>query len=261
MSLVLSTGLVNYMMGERALRNALEDCVLDIWGGATPPTTADEAPTGTKLCRVTKASGSVAATDRSTPRVYKITIPNATNGNTVKINVTVDGVGPTTYTYTIANPPDTTDTMVAIKVARMLNDIAQLVAIADQDATGPAVLWVQGLIDGLDLTLADGGGTTTATVTAKQAASRVNTLYFGPASGGVISKPSDVWSGVNLATGVASYFRFVLPSDSAVLSTTDLRIQGLISTSGSDLDMSNTTLTISATTTIDNYTLTLPKTA
>lgn len=260
MSLVLSTGLVNYMMGERALRKGLEDCVLDIYGGTSAPVTADEAPLGTKLCRITKASGSVATTDRSTPRVYKITIPNATDGNTVKINVTVDGVGPTTYTYTIVNPPDDTDTKVAIKVARMLNDIAQLMAIAE-DATVPGALWVQGLIDGLDLTLADGGGTTTATVTAKQAAARVNTLYFGPASGGIISKPSDVWSGVNLATGVASYFRFVLPSDSAILSTTDLRIQGLISTSASDLDMSNTTLTISATTTIDNYTLTLPMTA
>jgi hypothetical protein len=249
------------MMGERALRKGLEDCVLDIYGGVSAPVTADEAPLGTKLCRITKASGAVASTDRSTPRVYKISIPNATNGNTVKINVTVDGVGPTTYTYTIVNPPDTTDTKVAIKVARMLNDIAQLMAIADQDATGPAVLWVQGLIDGLDLTLADGGGTTTATVTAKQAAARVNTLYFGPSSGGIISKPGDVWSGVNLATGVASYFRFVLPWDSGILSAIDLRIQGLISTSGSDLDMSNTTLTMGATCTIDNYSLTLPMAA
>ncbi len=259
MSVIYSTGAVNFRGGEGSLRKMLEDCVLDIYGATTPPLTADEAPSGTKLCRVTLASGAVAVTDRSTPRVYKITVPNATNLNTCKVNVTVDGVGPTTYTYTIANPPDTTDTKVAIKIARMLNDIDQLSAIADQDATAPGALWVQGKIDGLDLTLADGGGTTTLTVTAKQAAARVNTLYFGPPAAGVLSKMSGVWSGVNLATGVASYFRFVLPVDSGILSTTDPRVQGVIATSGAELNMSNTTLTVGATTTIDNASITLPK--
>ncbi len=258
MALVYSTGAVNYRGGEGPTRKMLEDCVLDIYGGVVAPATADEAPTGTKLVRVTKESGAVVAGDRSTPRVYKISIPNHTQGNTCIANVTVDGVGPTSYTYTILAADDT-DVKVAIKVARMLNDIAQLMAVADQDAGAPSVVWVQGRIDGLDLTLADGGGTTTMTVTAKQAAARVNTLQFGAPAVGVISKTSDIWSGVNLATGVASYFRVVIPGDSEILSTTDLRAQGAISTSGAELNLTNTQLTIGATTTIDQASITLPK--
>lgn len=259
MALVYSTGAVQFRAGEGSTRKMLEDCVLDIYGGVSgAPATADEAPTGTKLVRVTKASGAVVSTDRSTPRVYKITIPNHTTGNTCIVNVTVDGVGPTSYTYMILAADDT-DVKVAIKVARMLNDIPQLMAIADQDAAAPSVVWVQGRIDGLDLTLADGGGTTTLTVTAKQAASRMNTLYFGPPTGGVLTKSSDIWSGVNLATNVAAYFRIVLPSDSAILSTTDPRVQGAVGTSGTELILSNTQLTIGATTTITAGQITLPK--
>lgn len=259
MAVVYSTGAVNYRAGEGCTRKMLEDCVLDIYGGATAPTTADEAPVGTKLCRVTKASGAITTTGRSTPRVYKAVVgAGHVLGNHVGVNVTVDGVGPTLYTYEIIAEDDT-DPKVAIKVARMLNDIAQLVAICEIDTNN---IWVQGKIDGLDLTLADGALDVAVTITSKQAAARLNTLYFGPPSAGVISKASDIWSGVNLATGVASYFRFVLPGDTGILSTTDIRVQGAIATSGAELNMTgSTSLVIGATTTIDTGSITLPKSA
>jgi len=252
----LSTGMRDYLLAEGPVRKALEDCVVKIYTGSAPAS-ADDAVTGTLLAIITKSGGTVSADERSTPRVYKITIPNATLGNTVKINVTVDGVGPTTHTFTITASEDT-DTKVAKKVAQMLSDIPQLLAIADQDATGPAALWVQGRIDGLDLTLADGGGTTTATVTAKQAAVRQDTLQFGPSSGGSMPKNSDVWSGTVLVNGVAGYFRIVTSNDDGTLSTTQLRIQGSCSTSGAELNLSNLSLVATETHTVSNYAVSLP---
>jgi hypothetical protein len=261
MSIIYSTGMVNYRGGEGSLRRALEDMILDVYGGVTPPTTADEAPGGTKLVRVTKASGSVVAitetSGRSTKTLYAATIGTGHGaGSTVKANITIDGVGPTTYTYTILAEDDS-DAKVAVKVAQMLNDIAGLSCIA----TGTtAAFYLQGRIAGLDFTLADGGGTYTITPGAKViTGARSNCLVLGPPTGGILQKTSDVWSGVNLATGVASYFRFVLPWDTGILSTADIRAQGAIATSGAELNMTNTTLTIGATTTIDAASITLPK--
>jgi hypothetical protein len=263
MSLILSTGFVNFAQAGNSVRKALEDIVLDIYGGVTPPLTADEAPIGTKLVRCTTSSGSVVAitqySGRSVRKIYKATIASDhTTGHTVKANITVDGVGPTTYTYTILAEDDS-DVKVLAKVAQMLNDIPQIQCIPD--VSGSTTMFVCGRIAGLDFTLEDGGGDAAITPgEAIQAASRSNCLYFGPPTTGVIAVIGTI-SGTNLATGIAMYFRWVRPWDSGILSTTDIRIQGTISTSGSDLDMTNTTLTVGAPTTIDSYTLTDPKNA
>jgi hypothetical protein len=260
MSLKLSTALVNYMTGEGHLRKCFEDCIMEIYS-TTPPATADAAVTGTLLCTIVKSSTPPGAGDRSTKTLYAATIGTGhTEGSTVKANITVDGVGPTTYTYTILAADDT-DAKVAVKVARMLDDIPQLSCIPT-GSTG--AFYLQSRVAGLDFTLADGGGTYMITPGSKViTAARVNTIQFGPPTVGAISKNSDVWSGVNVATGVASYFRFCLPNDPHTLDSSYIypRIQGTIAPSGSDLDMSNTSLTKDATTTIDNYTLTLPKSA
>jgi len=256
MSERLSTGLRDYLLGEGSMRKALEDCVMKIYSGAAPAS-ANDAVTGVLLVSVTKASGTVSSGERSTPRAYEITIPNATTSNTVIINVTVDGVGPTSYTYTIL-AEDNTMAKVCIKVARMLNDIPQLVAIPDINADTPGILFAQGRIDGLDLTLANGGGTTTATVTAMQAAARSDAMYFAAPSSGAMSKASETWSGLIATSGVAGYFRFVTSSDDGTLSTTQVRAQGAVSTSGAELNLSNTSLVAATTLTIDTYSISLP---
>lgn len=264
MALVYSTGAVNYRAGEGPTRRMFEDMVLDIYGAVTqPPVTADEAPTGTKLCRVTKASGSVAAitefSGRSTKTLYAATIAAGhAAGNHVVANITIDGVGPTSYSYTVLAEDDT-DAKVALKVAQMLNDVAGLACIA----TGTtAAFYLQSAIAGLDFSLADGGGDYAITPGAKVVtAARSNCICFGPPSAGVISKTSDIWSGVNLATGVAAYFRIVLPWDTALPSSVEPRAQGVVATSGAELNLSNTSLTVGATTTLDSGSITLPKSA
>jgi len=89
-----------------------------------------------------------------------------------------------------------------------------------------------------------------------------NGLEFGDAASGVIAKASgETWSGVGIGGGgTAGYFRLVgNASDTGVLSTTLPRIQGTIGTSGADLNMTSTTITVGATYTIDTFQLTLPE--
>jgi len=79
------------------------------------------------------------------------------------------------------------------------------------------------------------------------------------ASEGVLSKPSlTVWSGVNAATGTASFYRHVASADDGTASTTQPRLQGAISTYGAELNLTSTTLTSGATQTIDYYSVAIP---
>lgn len=271
MALKLSTQLVNFMMGENDLRKCFEDCVLKIYSG-TAPATADAAiGTGTLLCTVTKASGAVTTGTyniyRSVPKLYGVAMSGThAAGSSVSVIVTVDSVV-TTATFTVPTSASLhTSTSVDYQIAQMLNDIPQLSAIAKRRNDTPAgrLILVQGRIAGLDFVVAQGTSLgPTFTPTMITTASRVNTLQFGVPAIGAISKNSDTWSGVNAATGVAAWFRFTLPNDPTTADTTYLwpRVQGVIAASGSDLDMANTTLTAAATTTISNYTLTLPKSA
>jgi hypothetical protein len=82
--------------------------------------------------------------------------------------------------------------------------------------------------------------------------------FLASAVSGVLSKNTDVWSGVAGATGTASYFRLVVNDDTGVLSTTELRMQGTIGTSGADLNMSSVAIVIAAVQTIDTFDLTMP---
>ena len=255
MALKYSTGLRNFLVGEGSLRKAFEDAVLNIYSGAALAN-GDDAPTGVLLAKITKASGALAAGARSTPKRYKVVIGSHAEGHTFPFALTVDGVGPTTFTYT--NTPDAGDAeAVAKAIARMPNDLPQLMAIAE-GANG--ALYVQSRIDGLDFTLADaGGGSGTITsVTQVEAASSVNSLRFGNPAAGALAKNSDVWSGVGRANGTAGYFRLVTLGDGGLLSTTDIRIQGTISTSGGDLNMSSLNIALCATQTIDAFPLTFP---
>lgn len=79
------------------------------------------------------------------------------------------------------------------------------------------------------------------------------------ATAGTISKTSaEVWSGVNSAAGTATHYRHVAAGDTGVNSTTEVRVQGLIATSGAELNLTSVALSNAATQTIDFYTITLP---
>jgi hypothetical protein len=82
--------------------------------------------------------------------------------------------------------------------------------------------------------------------------------FLAAAVSGVLSKAADIWSGVAGATGTATHFRLVVNTDTGVLSTTEIRMQGSVGTSGSDINMSNVAIVSGATQTVDTFDLTMP---
>lgn len=79
------------------------------------------------------------------------------------------------------------------------------------------------------------------------------------ATAGILPKSTtEVWSGVNVASGTAGWYRFYANDYTTGTSTTASRIDGAVATSGAQLNMSSTALTSGATLTLDSFTLTLP---
>ncbi|WP_289020405.1 hypothetical protein [Desulfobacter postgatei] len=89
--------------------------------------------------------------------------------------------------------------------------------------------------------------------------SAVNGLNFGEVASGVLHKEAgEVWSGVGLVSGTAGWFRFYANDYVLGASETAIRMDGGIATSGSQLNLSNTAITVGGTTTVDSVSLTLP---
>ncbi len=84
------------------------------------------------------------------------------------------------------------------------------------------------------------------------------TMATSAASGAIAKNGSEVWSGTNAATGVASFYRHVAAGDTGVTSTTEARLQGECGLSGAEMNMTSTTLTSAATHTIDYYVVSAP---
>jgi hypothetical protein len=106
-------------------------------------------------------------------------------------------------------------------------------------------------------------GTKLCTITLSSGAfsggSATNGLNFGEVSSGVLSKEAgEVWSGVGLASGTAGWFRFYDNNYTTGASTTAVRFDGSVATSGGQLNISNTTITVGGTTTVDSVALTFP---
>lgn len=84
------------------------------------------------------------------------------------------------------------------------------------------------------------------------------TFNASAASGALQKNSGETWSGVNLASGTATYYRHVTASDTAGASTTEQRIQGTVGVAGADMNLSDVSLTISATQTLDYYVVNMP---
>lgn len=86
-----------------------------------------------------------------------------------------------------------------------------------------------------------------------------NGINLGDAISGIIGKrSSEIWSGVGLTNGTAGWFRFYANDAVTGASTTAIRLDGSIATTGAQMNMSNTTITATATTTIGSVAITDP---
>jgi hypothetical protein len=127
---------------------------------------------------------------------------------------------------------------------------------------------LQSLLDGGEIRIFSGSGpslandteTGTLLVTINTSTGSGFNLHFSATiATGVMSKRSSTWDGVAVATGTAGYFRYCAStSDAGGTSTTEVRIQGAVATSGAELNMSSTSITSAATTTIDTFDITMP---
>lgn len=100
-------------------------------------------------------------------------------------------------------------------------------------------------------------GTLLCTVSVNSTGTGIN-FETAAASGVLTKETTEVWSGVNAASGTAGYFRHVASGDDGTSSTTQKRIQGSIAVAGADLNLSAVGLTSGATQTIDYYNVALP---
>ena len=68
-----------------------------------------------------------------------------------------------------------------------------------------------------------------------------------PVGGMLVKSTSQVWAGPNVATGLASFYRIALSSDTGIASTTALRLQGSVGLLDADLILGSTSLVIGVT--------------
>ena len=101
-------------------------------------------------------------------------------------------------------------------------------------------------------------GTVTLNSGAFVAGVATNGLTFGAPVAGVVSK-SGVWSFNGVAVGTAGWFRLKgNATDAGGLSTVLPRLDGSISTSGADMNLSNISIVNGGPTTIDSFTFAFP---
>jgi hypothetical protein len=83
--------------------------------------------------------------------------------------------------------------------------------------------------------------------------------FAASASGGILTKNlSEIWSGTNVASGTASFYRHTAALDTGESSTTQMRIQGSVGTAGADLNLTSTSLINGAPQLIDYYSVAMP---
>jgi hypothetical protein len=254
MTLRISTGLRNAVASGGSYAQVLGNGRIEIYTGAQPAT-ADTAVSGTLLCTITVGSAAHTAEVRATGTLTLA-------GSAGSINtVTVDGFD----LIDAAVSYNTSLTQTAVDLADAINN-SQKQPNYTATSSGAVVTIVAPLGAGASAnTLVVAYTATTMTATAANMSggvTPVNGLRFGTASAGVIAKLStQSWTGVNAATGTAGWYRFygsVADAGGADSAGTAIREDGSVATSGAQLNMTSTSLTSAATTTIDTWSRTFP---
>lgn len=119
---------------------------------------------------------------------------------------------------------------------------------ADADTTeGSAVLLGEVSLNGGTFIPGAGGAST-------------NGLTFDdPASGDLNKAAAEVWQGSGVADGSAGWFRFYDSNRTTGASTTAVRLDGVIATSGGELTMTNTAIAVGTPIILNTFVATLPK--
>lgn len=243
--LYLSTGLRNLMLHTNSLRDVFNRgcAVLKIYSGSLPAS-ADAAVTGTLLCTITNAGAAVKAKQkiRFTPT------PGTANGgiwgitlNGTLVTFTDDGTPTAAEICTgLYNAWRVASGAIAVTTpACTINnpDVYQKFTLTDNTGTLDIEAATSGVAFDYSTSITGAGAGTGSWATSIITADAYGLRFEAVAdiASGIIEKlASQTWQGTNTATGVASHYRLVLDSDTGVLSTTEPRIQGAVSTANSD---------------------------
>jgi len=256
MALSWSTGIRNFANNRGSYQRALNGGIIELRTGSAP-STADAAVTGTLLCTVSLASASV------TKEVLPAGTITISGSSGTCDSITVNGQEILGAAVTFTTDLTTTATLIADQINRYIppggvkytaTSAAAVITITALPGTGTSGNGYEISATGTTLTFAStqGLGTAAAGVCGSGG------LTYGATTAGIMSK-TGVWSGVNVASGVAGYFRILSSvNDTGTASTTAIRIQGACGISSGDYPMTSTTLTSGQTHTIDTFSLTLP---
>ena len=251
MTIRLSTGLRNNIVGPTGVAASFAGGVIDIYTG-TQPATADSAATGTLIGRVSLASVTYVA---ETPASQTITLIGASGSiNSVSVGtLNIIPQGGVNFTTDLT----TTATLLAAAINRggfyTATSAAAVVTVRAPAGTGAAHNGVAFAITQTTMTSTVGAGTLAGGVAATAG------LQWGTPANGSVAK-SGVWSFNGLAPGgTAGWFRIKASAvDDNLVTTTLVRMDGSIATSGADMNLSNLTIVDGAPTTIDSLTVTMP---
>ncbi len=265
MALRFSPALQNFIAEQGSWKDAFDGGIIEIYSG-TQPTTADLAVTGTLLATLTSNAGAY------TPEVKAtgvLTLSGTTSGSVDTLTLLgVEIMGSSTAFNTSLTQ---TAADVCLKVNR--NPKNKLVVATNAGAV-------------ITLTAHPGFGTllnsAALTITSTTLTSAVTSTTFGSGTGGsvagvdqinglkldynaaagVITKDvTQTWSGTAVATNTAGWFRMkgsVVDAGALDSSAAFLRMDGNISTSGANLNMSSTSITSGALQTLSTFTFTVP---
>jgi hypothetical protein len=263
MALRSSTGLRQAIAGSYGWRQALANGRLRIYSG-TQPATADTAASGTLLETFTLSGGAFTAETRAQA---SLTLTGSSGSlDTLEVGGAIEILG-----AAVSFSSDLTTT--AALIAAQINSYRSTPDFTAESSGAVVTIYAPwGLGAGAnDLTIAstettlgvsvNGGSSSTFGGTGSPAAgvTAVNGLNWQVPAAGVLSKETTVWQAVAVASGTAGYFRFEADADDDQgASTSYRRLDGSISTSGADLNISSLSITTDATDTINTFTLTVP---
>ncbi len=250
--LYLSTSIRNKMLHTSPLRDIInKGCFkIKIYSGAVP-VSADAAETGALLCTITSA-GAVAKA------AQKIRFTPATSGTTGTFSITLNG-----HQFTHTDDASPTVAEVCTALYRLINTAQGTAAKYFTNSTDGTIaaggsMNISGLYRKFTLTdngtsldieaatagdafdysaTATGAGNSIATSTVVADAYGLKFEAIADIAAGIIEKlATQTWEGINSSTGVASHYRIVADADTGVLSTSEDRVQGLVSTANADLN-------------------------
>ena len=254
MALQIGTGLRQFLQEVGGYKQALEGGIMEIRMGS-PPTFPDDAATGSLICKVTKASGT------HTPEVLATGLIALTGGGSGNVSsITIDG-----YQVLGATVNFNTDlTTTAADIVKQINRYVGIPNWVTASSSGATITLTVVPQTGITLngkTIAVTSATITTQINggssitmggagATAGVASVNGLEFDYSTLGKI-KLNAAASGVNLTSAVAGYFRILgSVNDSGALSTSFIRIQGTIGTSGADYNVINNSFESGATHTV-----------